>query len=300
MVLWRLRLSMFATLTFVIGISTLFFTILLAFTGAPLIFMISFIILINIVQWLIAPKMIEKVYHVKEASEKEYPKLHRMLKSITERSRTSMPKLMVAKMPIPNAFAYGSPRGGNKIAVTTELLNNLEDEEVEAVIGHELGHIKHRDVHIMMFASVLPAIFFYIGFMFMLSSMFGGYGRGRNSGGMIVVGVAAMALYWILTITILGLSRFREYYADQYVVKNVPDGARKLSEGLAKIVRVSGRMTTKKRESSASSSFRSLFISDPDRSRSDTIDLGGNLKSDQKLVKEILSRKVTGGDKLLE
>ena len=298
MVLWKLRLSMFATLTFVIGVSTMFFAILLAYMGAGLIFMISFIIIINIVQWLIAPRLIERIYHVKEASEEKYPQLHRMVKRISEKAGTKIPKLMISKMDIPNAFAYGSPRGGNRVAVTTELIRTLEDEEVEAVLGHELGHLKHRDVHVMMFASVLPAIFFYIGYMLFLSSIFGG--RGRNAGGMILIGVAAMALYWILTLFVLGLSRLREYYADQFVVKNVPDGARKLSEGLAKIVKASGRMTTAKREGSASSSFRSLFISDPERSRNDTLAISSDSRSDQQLVKSVLAQKVTGGDRLLE
>ena len=290
---------MFATLAFVISLSTLFFTALLAYAGAGVVFIIPFIIIINILQWLLAPKIIERLYHVKEASAKEYPKLHRMVKQIVDRAGTKMPKIMVAKMPIPNAFAYGSPRGGNRVAVTTELLSTLEEEEVEAVIGHEIGHLKHRDVHIMMFVSVLPAIFFYVGYMLFLSSMFGG-ARGRNAGGAVLIGVAAMALYVVLTILILGLSRLREYYADQFVVRHVPDGARKLSEGLAKIVKSSGRLSTSKREGSASSSFRALFITDPDRSRSDTVALNRGSRTDKQLVQEVLSRKVTGGDRLLE
>jgi heat shock protein HtpX len=213
-----------------------------------------------------------------------------------------MPRVMIANIPIPNAFAYSSPIAGSRIAVTNTLLRTLEEEEIEAVIGHELGHLKHRDVQIMMFASVLPAIFYYIGFSLLLSSLFGGYGQRRNSGGAALIGIASMAIYWVLSLFVLGLSRFREYYADRTSVEVVENGSRKLSEALAKIVNSSSKIKKKSHQQVSSlNSFRTLFISDPERADRDRAELSKSLYvSDQKLVKEILSKELTRADKILE
>ncbi len=297
----KLRLSMFATLAILIGISTLFFTIILSLLGSlNVIPLLTLIIAFNILQWLIAPYMIEALYRAKEADERSYSRLYAMLKRICERSKIAMPKLMVANIPIPNAFAYGSPLSGRRVAVTKELLRVLEDEEVEAVLAHEVGHLKHRDVQLMMFASVLPAIFYYIGYSLMLSSMWNT--RERNAGGAAVFGAVALALYWMLTLLVMGLSRLREYYADQHAVKTVDDGARKLAEGLAKITFYTGRYKMQRGNVGNISAFKALFISDPDRADRDELLFakGGFGKTDAQLVQDVLSRKVTAADRLME
>ncbi|MEM3890726.1 MAG: zinc metalloprotease HtpX [Nitrososphaerales archaeon] len=301
MSLVKLRLSMLATLAVLIGISTLFFTIILSLLGIlDIIPLLMLIIGFNILQWLIAPYMIEALYRAKEADERSYSRLYAMLRRISERSKMVMPKLMIADIPIPNAFAYGSPLSGRRVAVTRELLRVLDDEEVEAVLAHEVGHLKHRDVQLMMFASVLPAIFYYIGYSLMLSSMWNT--RDRNAGGAVAVGIIALAIYWLLTLLVMGLSRLREYYADQHAVKTVDDGARKLAEGLAKITLYTGRYKIRKGNVGNVSAFKALFISDPDRADQDELLLfkGGFAKSDTQLVQEVLSRKITAADRLIE
>ncbi|MEM3073572.1 MAG: zinc metalloprotease HtpX [Nitrososphaerales archaeon] len=301
MSLVKLRLSMLATLAVLIGISTLFFTIILSLLGIlDIIPLLMLIIGFNILQWLIAPYMIEALYRAKEADERSYSRLYTMLRRISEKSKMVMPKLMIADIPIPNAFAYGSPLSGRRVAVTRELLRVLDDEEVEAVLAHEVGHLKHKDVQLMMFASVLPAIFYYIGYSLMLSSMWNT--RDRNAGGAVAVGIIALAIYWILTLLVMGLSRLREYYADQHAVKTVDDGARKLAEGLAKITLYTGRYKIRKGNVGNVSAFKALFISDPDRADQDELLLfkGGFAKSDTQLVQEVLSRKITAADRLIE
>ncbi|MCP8316709.1 MAG: M48 family metalloprotease, partial [archaeon] len=175
MSLLKLRLSIIGTLAFLIGLSTLFFTVILSLVGTlDIVLLISLVVAFNLVQWLIAPYLIDAMYKVKAISKNDNPKLYGMVEKLSRRANIKMPKVMIAKIPIPNAFAYGSPIAGRRVAVTETLLKTLEDEEVEAVIGHELGHLKHRDVQIMMFASVLPAIFYFIAYSFMLSAWFGG------------------------------------------------------------------------------------------------------------------------------
>jgi len=299
--LWKLRFSLIGTLALIIGLSTLFFTVIMALAGVNLMLLPFLVVIFNIVQWLIAPYLIDAMYRVKEVKASEDPALHEMVERLSKKSRIKKPRLMKAKMPIPNAFAYGSPIAGSRVAVTTGLLETLETEEVEAVIGHELGHLKHRDVQVMMFVSILPAIFYFIGYSMLLSSMFSRRDT-RDSGGAAVIGIASIVIYWILTLFTLYLSRIREYFADRHSASIVEDGPRKLSEGLAKIINSTNRVKRRRRDASGFNSFKALFISDPDRAELDSASLTqfGRGMGDRKLVEEVLRRKVTSFDRIME
>ena len=302
MSLWKLRLSMVGTLTIIIGLSTLFFTVILSLLGSfSFLTLAVFVVLFNIVQWIISPYIINAIYRAREVTKSENPQLHGIVERLSEKSRIRTPRVMIADIPVPNAFAYGSPIAGSRVAVTTGLLKTLEAEEVEAVIGHELGHLKHRDVQIMMFVSILPAIFYFIGYSMLLSSMFGRRDQ-RGGGGAAIIGIASLFLYWILTMFTLYLSRLREYYADRHSASIVEEGSRKLSEGLAKIVHSTGRIKRTRPENRSRNSFKALFISDPDRAVVDSLAIAQSttMASDQKLVLETLERKVATLDKFLE
>jgi len=302
MSLLKLRLSIIGTLAFIIAISTLFFAIVLSLLGVFNILALAFfVILFNLIQWLLAPYMINALYGVREVSKTDQPKLYGMVESLSHKIGVKMPKVMIANINLPNAFAYGSPIVGSNVAVTTGLLKTLEDEEVEAVIGHELSHLKHRDVQIMMLASVLPALFYFIGYSLMLSGRFGGERRNGGSAA-VLVGLACLAVYWILTLFVLGLSRLREYYADRQSAMTVEDGPRKLSEGLAKIVSTTSQIRGYRREVGGINSFKTLFISDPDHAELDAVCLlqARELTADQRLVQSVLARKVTLADRIME
>lgn len=291
---------MLGTLTIIIGLSTLFFAVLLQLiVGFDLYLLIFFVVGFNILQWLISPYLIDAIYRARPVSQSENPELYAVVEQLSQKSGIKKPRLMLARIPIPNAFAYGSPIAGSRVAVTEGLVKTLDKGEVEAVIGHELGHLKHRDVQVMMFVSILPAIFYYIGFSFLFSSMFGRRGRDSSGGAAAIIGLASIVLYWILTIFILYLSRLREYYADRHSSSIVEDGHRKLSSGLAKIVYASGRMKRKTPQSGQLNAFKALFISDPDKAAADAQAMA-QYGSDQRLVDKILQRKVTGWDRLLE
>jgi heat shock protein HtpX len=296
---WKLRASMVGTLAVIIGLSTLFFTVILSLVGSfNLVTLGIIVVAFNIFQWLISPYIVDALYRVKEIPENENPKLHATVESLSTKSGIKKPRLMLAQIPIPNAFAYGSPIAGNRVAVTGGLLKTLEYEEVEAVIGHELGHLKHRDVQTMMFVSLLPAIFYYIGFSLMLSM----YGRRREgSGGAALLGIGFMAFSWILNMFILYLSRLREYYADRHSTSIVEDGSRKLSEGLAKIVHATKKMGRTRKKTQNLNAFKALFIADPDLADTDSMAITTlTVSGDQKLVQGILSKKLTTMDKVIE
>ena len=290
---------MFGTLALIFGLSTGFLMVVLLVTGTFNVFTLPiFVVGFNLVQWLIAPYIIDAIYRVKEAARSEESNLYNTVERLSSRSGIKMPRVMIADIPIPNAFAYGSPLAGSRVAVTRGLLNKLEDEEVEAVVGHELGHLKHRDAQIMMLASLLPAMFYYIGY----SLLYAQRGRDEERGSLLVaMGAGSVLLYWVLSFLVLGLSRLREYYADRHSAENVDDGARKLSEALAKIALSTGRMRLH-RSASGFSSFKTLFISDPEKSRDEAVQMmkTGMVESDQRLVKEILSRELTSTGRLLE
>jgi len=294
---------MAGTLALIIGLSTLFFAIILLLTASFSLLLVGILVgAFNIIMWLVSPYLIDAMYHVRAMSATEQPQLHEVVADLSKKCNISTPRLMLAQIPLPNAFAYGSPIAGTRVAVTSGLLTTLNDGEVAAVLGHELGHLRHRDVQIMMFVSILPAIAYYIGFSLMLSGMFGGNQKNQGSGAML--GLVFMAFSWIMNLFILDLSRLREYYADRNSASVVDSGSQKLSTGLAKIVNASknmGRMGRSRQQTRNLNAFKALFITDPDRANVDSAELSAMSAADsQKLVQEILSRKITTGDRIME
>jgi heat shock protein HtpX len=295
---------MAGTLAIIFGLSTLIFAVILTVAGISFDLMTIGVLVVglNVAQWLLAPYLIGLIYKVRELKQNEKPELHQIVENLSKKSGLSIPKLMLAQIPLPNAFAYGSPLSGTRVAVTQGLLDSLDRGEIEAVLGHELGHLKHRDVQVMMVASFLPALFYYIGYSLMLSGVFGGGERKSSGGNNALIGIAFMAFSWILTLFTLYLSRLREYYADRHSVSVVENGAEKLSTGLITIVEES-RRTTKpnKNQQKGNSSFRTLFIANPDRANADVTELhAANIRSKQDLLRETLSKTPTGADKFAE
>ncbi len=288
---------MVGTLALIFGLSTLVFAVLMSVAGIfDFVTLGILVVTINIVQWLFSPYIVDAFYKVRELKADENPKLHQTVSELSQRSGISKPKLMISQIPLPNAFAYGSPLTGSRVAVTQGLLKSLNDGEVEAVIGHELGHLKHRDVQTMMVVSFLPALFYYIGF----SLMWGANSRNsRNeNGGSALFGIAFMAFSWVLNLFILYLSRIREYYADRHSVMVVENGGQKLSAGLARIVHATRNTGRDRRETKNLSAFKALFIADPERAAADSAAITN--VSSQNLVDEILSKKPTLTDKVIE
>lgn len=302
--LLKLRVSMFGTLAVMIGFSTGFLALILGVMGLLNIATLALVVVpFNLIQWLFAPQLINAMYRVKEVKQEDSPELYAKVEHLAVKSGIKKPKLGIANIPIPNAFAYGSPISGNYVAVTKGLLDTLEEEEVEAVVGHEFGHLKHRDVQIMMLVSFLPALFYFIYQYAMMSAYFGGRNRREGGGGLMLIGIASLLAYFVLALFTFGLSRLREYYADRHSASIVEDGPRKLSEGLAKIASTTGRMRMRRRrEAFAFNGFKSLFISDPDKAEVDSAQIAHYAPklSDRELVERLVTRKVTGGARMIE
>ena len=296
--LWELRLSMLATLTIIIGLSTLVLTGILLYLGVfNIIAVVLIVIVINVAEWLFAPYLLGAIYKIRKISETENPQLHQIVNTLSQKCHIQTPQLMLAQIPVPNAFAYGSPLTGSRVAVTPGLLTTLNTSEVEAVLGHELGHLRHRDVQVMMAVSVLPSVFMFLAYSMMFSgSTSGGRGKSGGNGSNLLIGLALIAFGYVLSFFTLWLSRIREYYADRNSVEVVDNGAWKLSTALAKIVSASKKPGRQgQRQPQGASAFRCLFISDPGDSNQAARNIDASL-----MVQEILARKITSKDNLAE
>jgi len=291
----KLRLSMAGTAAVIIGATTLGLALIMGSLGTlNLTSLILVAAAFNLLQWLLAPHLINMTYRVKPLSSDQSPRLHSSLEELSRRSGIKTPKLMVSSLPIPNAFAYGSPLTGSHVAVTRGLLVALDEEQVNAVVGHELGHIKNGDMHLMMVASFLPSLFYIIA----RSTMFS---RDRDRGGAGLVGAVSLLVYFVLSLANLGLSRTREYYADMHSAGVTPGGASKMGEALARISQATVRTQMFAPGQAASGGFKALFISDPDNAGRDLNEMRETgFVGDSELVDQIAARRVSGFESFLE
>jgi heat shock protein HtpX len=167
--------------------------------------------------------MIDAVTGGREVTRQEEPRLYNLLENLCISRGITMPKLKVMESDALNAFATGLNDKQYSITVTTGLLERLDDAEIEAVLGHELTHIRNGDVRMLVIAVIIAgAISFFAELVFRV--LFQGGFRSRSSssdrgkGGAaaaIIIAVALIALAWLLSIVIrLALSRKREYLAD--------------------------------------------------------------------------------------
>ncbi len=167
-------------------------------------------------------------------SPEEAPELHRIIDSLASRAGLPKPKVCIINNPTPNAFATGRNPEHAAVAVTTGLLQLMNRKELEGVIGHELGHIKNRDILISSIAAVMAGAISYLATMAQWSMIFGG--RGRNGGGghpivgllmMIIAPLAAMIIQ-------MAISRSREYLADVQGA-NISGSPQSLASALQKL-----------------------------------------------------------------
>ena len=255
-----LRLDMMFTLSLIIAVSTFVFVLILG-SSIGILGGVLLALAFNALMWLISPYLLIGMYGLSEVKRSEMPWLHDALELIARRSGlNSTPKLYLAPMDVPNAFAFGSPAFGYGVAVTRGLLRTLDEDEIEAVLGHEIGHIKHKDMHVMMVATALPSVFLQIGRWIMMSSMYysGGRDRENSSGAGFVIGSLIMLIGWILYLLALRLSRLREFYADAHSALTIERGAEKLQRALVKIVKYSDP-----RKGEQLVAAKALMIADP-------------------------------------
>ena len=173
--------------------------------------------------------IIDAVTGGRDVTRKEEPRLYNLLENLCISRGITMPKLKIADTDALNAFATGMNDKQYAITVTSGLEKNLNDQEVEAVLGHELTHIRNGDVRMLVIAVVMAGAISFFGEMifrlFFQASFYGGFGgrRSRDDGDRkgggaavaIIIAIALVVVAWVLAIVIrFALSRQREYLAD--------------------------------------------------------------------------------------
>lgn len=168
----------------------------------------------NLFAYFFSHKIVLAMYRAREVSEAEAPELYSIVRRLAQKAGLPMPKVYIIDSEQPNAFATGrSPKHG-VVAVTTGIMKLLSREEIEGVIGHELAHIKNRDILISTIAATIAGAISYLGQMAMWANIFGGRHDDEEGGNPIVALVMMIIAPLIAMIVQLAISRAREYAAD--------------------------------------------------------------------------------------
>jgi heat shock protein HtpX len=233
---WGLTGRVWLTMFLLFILYLVFMTILLAF-GAGLWLIVVLAVGMGFVQYFFSDKLVLWSTGARILEDDEYPELHRTVEKLCKEADLPLPKVAIMQSPVPNAFATGRNPRHAVVACTDSIMRLLNKDELEAVLAHELAHVKNRDILTMTMASFIAMIASMIMQSFFFSAMFGGRNR-EGGGGWIIVWIVSMIVYAASTLLILALSRYREFAADRgsaYITQN----PRALMSALSKI---SGRM----------------------------------------------------------
>ncbi|SCG86143.1 zinc metalloprotease HtpX [Methanobacterium congolense] len=261
---WKLKLRLWAASVLLFG---LLYVILMLISyyfgfGGPLIYTLLALFIVFI-QYMLGPKMVEMTMNVHYVSEAEAPHLHAMVEDLAMKANIPKPKVGISEINLPNAFAFGRTKRDGRVCVTRGIMNLLDEEELEAVLGHEMSHIKHSDMIVMTLISVVPLICYYI----FLSTLFS---RGDKDNGTLIIGIAALGGYIAGQILVLFVSRVREYYADQGSVE-LGCKPHKLASALYKLVYGSAKFN--KDDLKEVEGVKAFFVNDVSDARNEINDL---------------------------
>ncbi len=175
----------------------------------------TFALLMNFGSYFFSDKIALSMYKAKEVTKEEAPELYEIVEFLTQRANLPMPKLYIIPQEAPNAFATGRNPSHSAVAVTEGALRLLSKEELMGVLGHELGHIKHRDILISTIASTIASTIMFVADMIKWAAIFGGLGRDdEDSNPIVLIAMAIIAPFAAMLIQ-LAISRSREYDADK-------------------------------------------------------------------------------------
>jgi len=167
------------------------------------------------VQYFFSDRLVLWTTKARIVDENEAPRLHLIVENLASEMGIPKPRVAIVQNDMPNAFATGRNPKHAVVAVTTGILNRLNDKEMEGVLGHELSHIKHRDMFVVTFASFVVSILSYIVF-FAVSMVIGGNNRNNSLGATMAAWMVSMLFSNTIGLIIINtVSRYREYGADR-------------------------------------------------------------------------------------
>lgn len=300
--MWSLQLRMWLLVTLLFGV----IYALVVIVGASFLHVggFSFYLIISLVmmliQYLLGPKIVEWSMRVKYIKREENPRLFQMVESLSVRANIPMPKIGIAAIAIPNAFAFGRSLKDGRVCVTSGIMDLLDDEELKAVLGHELSHLKNHDVLTITLLSVIPMVMYRIAWQFLF------YGRRRDErgGNTVLIGLTAFLFYFITNLLVLYASRIREYFADRgsVLLGNQPKA---LASSLYKLAYGSAKLN--KEDLKQAEGLKAFFINDPSRGRKEVLELSqldmdknGAIDSSELELLRKSNIRLNFGDKMLE
>jgi heat shock protein HtpX len=223
---------------------------------------LAFALALNFFSYWFSDKLVLAMHGAKEISQKEAPKLHRTVTRLSAKLGIPVPRIFIIPTDTPNAFATGRNPSHAVVAATRGLLRILDDDELDAVIGHELTHVLDRDILVSTIAATMAGAITMLAFIARWAALFGGFGGRSNgrSGG--VIGLLAMTILAPIAALLirLAINRTREYMADA--------GSAKLTKNPLVLARALEKLETaaERKPLPASPSTAHLFIVNPLRS----------------------------------
>ncbi|HHN65369.1 MAG TPA: zinc metalloprotease HtpX [Nitrospirae bacterium] len=178
-------------------------------------FALIFAGMMNFFAYWFSDRVVLAMYRAKEVTEAEAPELYSIVRRLTQKAGMPMPRVYIIHSEQPNAFATGRNPKHAAVAVTTGIMNILTPEELTGVIGHELAHIKHRDILISTVAATIAGAISYLAQMAQWAFIFGGFRGDDDEGGHPVVALLMMIIAPIIALIVqMAISRSREFAAD--------------------------------------------------------------------------------------
>jgi heat shock protein HtpX len=205
--------------TFLMALMTVLVVAVGYFLGGQggMIMAFMFAVIMNFGSYWFSDKIVLRMYGAQEVTESEQPELYKMTRDLVSRAGLPMPKIYIIRGEQPNAFATGRDPEHAAVAVTEAILRLLTYDELRGVIGHELGHVKHRDILIGTIAATFAGAISMLAHMAQWAMIFGGGRRSDNDeGGSPIATIVMIIVAPIAALMIqMAISRSREYLADE-------------------------------------------------------------------------------------
>jgi heat shock protein HtpX len=253
----------------------------------------AFAAAMNFFSYFYSDKLALAMYRARPATREQLPRVYQVVERMTQRIGLPMPKIYVIPSDSPNAFATGRNPKHASVAVTQGILNLLNDDELEGVLAHELGHVRNRDILTSSIAATLAGAITMLARMGYWASLFGGFGgngrdRERGGGGL---GALLMLILAPIAATLiqLAISRSREYEADA-TGANITGNPYALASALEKPDAYSKRLPLQ-----ASPSNAHLFIVQPLLSGRDFANLFATHPPIPKRIERLIGRSSVSG-----
>lgn len=269
----------------------------------PIVFLILAFVFLGI-QYLIGPAIVSWTMRIKWVSEKEAPELHRIVAEEAQKAGIPKPKVGISQLSAapPNAFAFGRTHRDGRVCFTPAIMRLLSRDELRAVIGHEISHIKHRDMAVITLLSAIPLIMYWLAWSLMFRGAFGG--RREGGGYILLIGLGAMVVYFITNLLVLYGSRIREYYADKGSVE-LGNQPHHLATALYKLVY--GNARANRQSLKEIEGVKAFFVNDPSRALTEIrelsqvdLDMSGTIDPYELQALRSKALRLSGQDKMME